>query len=70
MLYNAPVRLRCYLLLYVLDHRRENPELPDQTTGDQVYDEAQFEAYRALGESAEASIFGCEITGPELPDTD
>jgi hypothetical protein len=37
---------------YVLDYRRENPKFPHQTTADQFFDEAQFEAYRKLGESA------------------
>lgn len=37
---------------YVLDYKRQNPDFPHQTTGDQFYDEAQFEAYRHLGESA------------------
>jgi hypothetical protein len=37
---------------YVLDYRRENPKFPHQSTADQFFDEAQFEAYRKLGESA------------------
>lgn len=37
---------------YVKEYRRENPSFPHQTTVDQVYDEGQFEAYRALGECA------------------
>jgi len=37
---------------YVLDYRRENPLFPHQSTIDQFFDEAQFEAYRRLGESA------------------
>jgi len=54
---------------YVLDYRREHPDFPHQTTGDQVYDEAQFEAYRALGECAIASLFREEITGDAAPST-
>lgn len=42
---------------YVLDYRRQNPDFPHQTTGDQVYDEGQFEAYRALGEFAAEQMF-------------
>lgn len=41
----------------VLDYKRQNPDFPHQTTGDQLYDEAQFEAYRHLGESALQSFF-------------
>jgi hypothetical protein len=41
---------------YVLDYRRENPKFPHQTTANQFFDEAQFEAYRKLGESAAQSF--------------
>ena len=43
---------------YVLDYEREHPDFPHQSksTGDQIYDEAQFEACRALGESAAESF--------------
>jgi hypothetical protein len=41
---------------YVLDYRRENPKFPHQTTANQFFDEAQFEAYRKLGESAARSF--------------
>jgi hypothetical protein len=41
---------------YVLDYRRENPRFPHQTTADQFFDEAQFEAYRKLGETAAMSF--------------
>lgn len=51
---------------YVLDYRRQNPAFPHQTTGDQFYDEAQFEAYRALGEAAAESLFREEIIGARL----
>jgi hypothetical protein len=37
---------------HVLDYRREHPEFPHQSTSDQIFDEAQFESYRALGECA------------------
>jgi len=39
---NEPEHLRAY--------RRVEPQFPHQSTGDQFYDETQFEAYRALGE--------------------
>lgn len=34
----------------VEQYRRGNPEFPHQSTGDQFFDEAQFESYRRLGE--------------------
>jgi hypothetical protein len=49
---------------YVTDYARQNPEFPHQTTGDQIYDEAQFEAYRRLGECAAESLFRPEILNP------
>ncbi|MDF1738633.1 MAG: hypothetical protein P1U86_05700 [Verrucomicrobiales bacterium] len=48
---------------HILDYRRQNPEFPHQSTGDQLYDEAQFEAYRSLGECAASSLFRDEIIG-------
>ena len=35
----------------VLQYRRAHSEFPQQSTGDQWFDEAQFESYRKLGES-------------------
>jgi len=55
--------------LYVKDYRRENGDFPHQTTGDQIYDEAQFEAYRALGECAMEEMFREEIVGSQPPKT-
>jgi len=46
---------------YVLDYRRQNREFPHQSTGNQIYDEAQFEAYRRLGEVAAESLFREEL---------
>lgn len=37
------------LSLHVLGYRAANRDFPDQTTADQFFDEAQFEAYRHLG---------------------
>lgn len=51
---------------YVVDYARQNPDFPHQTTGDQIYDEAQFEAYRRLGECAAESLFRPEISDPCL----
>lgn len=47
---------------YVLDYRRLHPEFPHQSTGDQFFDEEQFEAYRALGECAMESFFRGETS--------
>lgn len=33
----------------IYGYQRTHPSFPDQTTGDQFFDEAQFEAYRELG---------------------
>jgi len=33
----------------VRNYRRQNPEFPHQSTGDQFFDESQFESYRKLG---------------------
>jgi hypothetical protein len=35
---------------FLASYRANNPEFPHQSTGDQFFDEQQFEAYRALGE--------------------
>jgi predicted acylesterase/phospholipase RssA len=34
---------------YIIDYKRRNPTFPHETTGDQLFTEEQFEAYRALG---------------------
>jgi hypothetical protein len=39
----------------VLNYQRENPSFPQQSTGDQFFDEAQFEAYRVMGQHVLAS---------------
>ena len=56
--------------VFVSDYRRENLAFPHQTTGDQFFDEAQFEAYRgALGACAIGGMFRNEITGNGSPAT-
>ena len=37
--------------LHVDNYALENPDFPHQSTGDQFFDNTQFEAYRALGET-------------------
>jgi len=41
----------------LLAYRRKHPSFPDQTTGDQFFDEAQFESYRKLGEETALHAF-------------
>ena len=41
----------------VQQYRSQNPSFPHETTGDQFYDEAQWESYRSLGEHAGTSAF-------------
>ncbi len=42
---------------YITEYRARNPSFPHQSTGDQFFDEEQFEAYRALGFKAARSLF-------------
>jgi len=42
----------------VQQYQRGNPAFPHQTTGDQFFDEAQFESYRRLGEHVANAGFG------------
>jgi Patatin-like phospholipase len=44
--------------LATLGYKAGNPDFPDQTTADQFFDEAQFEAYRHLGYSVGAAVLG------------
>ncbi len=53
----------------MLDYRRENPAFPHQSTADQIYDEAQFEAYRRLGECAAENLFREELFDTAQPTT-
>ena len=40
----------------VLEHRARNPSFPHDGTGDQFYDESQWESYRRLGQHAASAI--------------
>ncbi|MBI4888776.1 MAG: hypothetical protein HY824_16885 [Acidobacteria bacterium] len=42
----------------VLQYRTKNGQFPHETTGDQFYDEAQWESYRRLGEHAVRTTLG------------
>jgi hypothetical protein len=48
---------------YVRDYRQRNPTFPHETTADQFFSEAQFEAYRALGEHIGDDLFQPELIG-------
>jgi hypothetical protein len=51
----------------VRDYQRQHPEFPQQSTGDQWFDESQFESYRMLGyRAAEAMILRPEQQPPSL----
>ncbi len=43
----------------IYGYRRTHAKFPDQTTSDQFFDEAQFEAYRELGYGVGRYIFEC-----------
>lgn len=47
----------------LLAYRRKNPSFPDQTTGDQFFDEDQFESYRKLGEATALEVFKQPLEG-------
>jgi hypothetical protein len=43
----------------VYSYAQQYPQFPHQSTGDQFFDESQFESYRALGfQSMVKTIFG------------
>ena len=50
---------------YVLDYRRGSPSFPHESTADQFFSEAQFEAYRALGEHMAGDLFQEELVDEE-----
>lgn len=50
---------------FIRTYRATNPDFPNQSTLDQNFDEAQFEAYRQLGVHAVDGLFVASIIGPE-----
>ena len=48
---------------YVLDYRQAHGTFPHETTADQFFSEAQFEAYRRLGEHIGDDLFRPELIG-------
>jgi len=58
--------LVCGLTEDIYAYQRKNPTFPDQGTGDQFFDEQQFEAYRELGLQLGVKYFS-ELTKPNQP---
>jgi len=54
---------------YVLDYRYRNASFPHEGILDQIFEEEQFEGYRAVGECAAESLFRAEIVGNTRPQT-
>lgn len=58
----------------VLNYRRQNPTFPHESTGDQFFDESQFESYRRLGHHVmtqvleDAAVRASEPPGQVLSD--
>jgi hypothetical protein len=50
---------------YVLDYRRRSPVFPHESTADQFFNEAQFEAYRAVGYDAMTEALAGVIASPD-----
>lgn len=48
----------------VQQYRLQNPEFPQQTTGDQFFNESQFESYRQLGKHAAGELLKALNCGP------
>jgi hypothetical protein len=53
---------------YIAEYRTRHQDFPHQSTGDQFFDEEQFEAYRALGFKSARSLFYKQ--SPALSDQD
>jgi Patatin-like phospholipase len=51
-----PCLLADKLPVDVLNYARAHPEFPQQSTGDQYFDEAQFESYRKLGQGVAEKV--------------
>ena len=51
---------------HLLSYRRRQPQFPHHSTADQVFDEEQFEAYRALGQHIGERLFRTELVGETI----
>ncbi len=52
---------------FLRKYRAEHPSFPHEPTSDQLFDEAQFEAYRALGEHVGENLFRSDLVDPIQP---
>jgi hypothetical protein len=52
---------------YVLAYKAKEPAFPHESTGKQLYEEDQFEAYRALGYHKADDLFRPELVGEQAP---
>lgn len=50
----------------VVGYRNNHPHFPQETTGDQFFDEAQWESYRAMGEAMTSSLIERSIHGKDI----
>jgi len=53
----------------IRDYKRVHPDFPHESTGDQIYEEEQFEAYRELGKCAMEGLFRPQLVGLTTPAT-
>ena len=52
---------------FLRKYRADHPTFPHESTGDQLFDESQFEAYRALGEHVGEDLFRSDLVDPIRP---
>ncbi|HQX52968.1 MAG TPA: hypothetical protein PLR25_23815 [Planctomycetaceae bacterium] len=52
---------------FLQKYRAEHPSFPHEPTSDQLFDETQFEAYRALGEHVGENLFRSDLVDPIKP---
>ena len=52
---------------FLRKYRDQHPTFPHESTAQQLYDETQFEAYRALGEHIGEDLFRTELVDPIQP---
>jgi hypothetical protein len=52
---------------FLQKYRAKHPTFPHESTADQLFDEAQFEAYRVLGEHVGEELFRPELVDPIRP---
>ncbi len=68
---SAPDQPKMSLPVHVKNYYKGHPKFPHQTTADQFFDDAQFEAYRALGEYiAEQAVEENNILSKGYPEND